>query len=186
MLLRLPGEAALEVHQLISRTADAYQEASTISGHVSTSMSMHARFLRALVENDIFKPRKSTERDRYDAPVPPIDPRLQGPASATYPAYPQNSTTPPINGSFQLPTPPHQPLAHPRELDYSADPSRAQSQGYPMYPNGFGPPQHVSDVDAEYWKTMLMGMGFGSQFEQMGQMHPLGAYPHQYVAQSGY
>ena len=74
---QLGQETATEIYTLITQTADSYQEAST-SAHapVSISASYHARFLRSLVANDVFKAKRS-ERERQDSGVP-IDPRLQG------------------------------------------------------------------------------------------------------------
>ena len=58
------------------QTADSYDEASHFAmATVSTAASYHARFLRSLVEHDIFKSRRG-ERERGDNM--PIDPRLQG------------------------------------------------------------------------------------------------------------
>lgn len=80
------SETANEIHTLISKTADSYQEASSSShSQVSLSASYHARFLRSLVANDIFKARRG-ERERYDCSNNmPIDPRLQckSPLTAT-------------------------------------------------------------------------------------------------------
>lgn len=63
-----------DIHSIISKTADVYQDASMLSP-ASTSAAYHARFLRSLVTNDIFKARRN-DKDRYDNL--PIDPRLQG------------------------------------------------------------------------------------------------------------
>ncbi|KAF9475326.1 hypothetical protein BDN70DRAFT_257853 [Pholiota conissans] len=63
------------------QTADSYDEASHFAmATVSTAASYHARFLRSLVEHDIFKSRRG-ERERGDNM--PIDPRLQGAPAAT-------------------------------------------------------------------------------------------------------
>jgi hypothetical protein len=64
-----------EIHSVISKTADAYHNASVLSP-ASTSAAYHARFLRSLVATDIFKARRN-EKERYDTGMP-IDPRLQG------------------------------------------------------------------------------------------------------------
>ena len=70
---------------MISETADAYQEASQLCPP-STSAAYHARFLRSLVSNDVFRARRNDQKERQDAGVP-IDPRLQGksPITVFYP-----------------------------------------------------------------------------------------------------
>jgi hypothetical protein len=73
-LAQLHEGTAHEIHSLISKTADAYHDASVLSP-ASTAAAYHARFLRSLVANDIHKARQN-EKDKFD--VTPIDPRLQG------------------------------------------------------------------------------------------------------------
>ena len=73
-LSQLPESTAPEIHSLISKTADAYHDASLLSP-ASTSAAYHARFLRNLIANDIFK-AKQNEKERL--PYPSLDPRLQG------------------------------------------------------------------------------------------------------------
>lgn len=66
-----------DIHSLIMKTADSYEEASRfVVSSVSMAATYHARFLRSLVENDIFKSRRGGDRERNDNL--PIDPRLQG------------------------------------------------------------------------------------------------------------
>ncbi|KAJ6547280.1 fungal-specific transcription factor domain-containing protein [Mycena capillaripes] len=78
-LAQLHEGTAHEIHSLISKTADAYYDASVLSP-ASTSAAYHARFLRSLLANDIFKPRRG-EPERYENSMP-IDPRLQVSVSA--------------------------------------------------------------------------------------------------------
>lgn len=73
-LAQLPDGTADDIHSLISKTADAYYDASVLSP-AATSAAYHARFLRSLVKNDIFK-IQSRRNDRETSDV--IDPRLQG------------------------------------------------------------------------------------------------------------
>ncbi|KAF8197377.1 fungal-specific transcription factor domain-containing protein [Pholiota molesta] len=76
---QLGAERAHEIHQLIMQTANSYEEASRFAlSTVSMAASYHARFLRSLVEHDIFKSRRG-ERERSDNT--PIDPRLQAGSS---------------------------------------------------------------------------------------------------------
>jgi hypothetical protein len=74
-LAQLHEGTAHEIHSLISKTADAYYDASVLSP-ASTSAAYHARFLRSLLANDIFKTRRG-DSERYENSMP-IDPRLQG------------------------------------------------------------------------------------------------------------
>jgi hypothetical protein len=73
-------ETAHDIHVVISETADAYQEASQLCPP-STSAAYHARFLRSLVSNDVFRTRQNDQK-RQDAGVP-IDPRLQSKSPVT-------------------------------------------------------------------------------------------------------
>jgi hypothetical protein len=53
-LAELHEGATGEIHAIISKTADAYEEASHLSP-ACTSAAYHARFLRELVAQDIFR-----------------------------------------------------------------------------------------------------------------------------------
>lgn len=61
MLAGLHENAAHEIHKIISLTADAYEEAAAFST-ACTSAAYHARFLRGLVAQDIFKARQSGDQ----------------------------------------------------------------------------------------------------------------------------
>lgn len=83
-------------------------------------------------------------------------------------AYPQ--ITAPHGQGFHFPASPHLP-AHPvsHENGYTPDPPlRAGPGGILPSPNahhhGFIPPvpQHSSELDAQYWKNMFLGLGFGN------------------------
>jgi hypothetical protein len=68
----IPEGAPHEIHALILKTAEAYFDASLNSP--STSAVYHARFLRNLVDSDVFKARENgQDRERF-----PLDPTLQG------------------------------------------------------------------------------------------------------------
>jgi hypothetical protein len=69
----IPQGATHEIHALILKTAEAYSDASLNSP--STSAVYHARFLRNLVDSDVFKARENGQdkQERF-----PLDPRLQG------------------------------------------------------------------------------------------------------------
>jgi len=158
---------------LISKTADAYYEASLLSP-ASTSASYHARFLRSLVANDIFKSRRAEER--HDSGMP-IDPRLQGPPSSHGPT--QNPAPPMYprqviqthEQSFQFPASPHLP-AHPaaQDTEYPSEMQPRNAMGGsngPVNYQGYVPPapHHASELDAHYWKNMFLELGFGEGVE---------------------
>ncbi|TFY65849.1 hypothetical protein EVG20_g5247 [Dentipellis fragilis] len=58
-LAELHEGATNEIHSIISKTADAYEEASSVSLVSSSAAAYHARFLRGLVAQDIFKARQN-------------------------------------------------------------------------------------------------------------------------------
>lgn len=68
-----------EIYGTISKTAEAYQEASLLSPTSSTSVAAHARFLRGLVAQDILRARQN-EKERYQQSqsMRAQDPRPQG------------------------------------------------------------------------------------------------------------
>lgn len=70
----MPESAAQDIHSLITRTADAYFDIS--SGSPSTSALYHARFLRNLVDKEVFRTREVVEHGRDERFT--IDPNLQG------------------------------------------------------------------------------------------------------------
>ncbi|KAF8964132.1 hypothetical protein BDZ97DRAFT_947087 [Flammula alnicola] len=185
-LLRTPNtgeqlgpDRANEIHALISQTADSYEDASRYAqSTVSIAASYHARFLRSLVENDIFKSRRG-ERERIDSSMP-IDPRLQGPVIAhgtiqnppsqvyshqVHRMQEQTQQTFHFPASPNLPAHPHQ---GPRDHEYHNEiqartigngPSPA---GNVHYPGGYIPTApHSTELDARYWKNMFIELGFG-------------------------
>ncbi|CAA7270167.1 unnamed protein product [Cyclocybe aegerita] len=178
---QLGPNAAHEIHTLISQTADSYHEASSSShSPVSISASYHARFLRALVANDIFKARRH-ERERNDNSMP-IDPRLQGPPQThgTIQTSPTSQVySPQVHRvveqppqTFQFPASPHLPAhphATPHAQEYQMEVQARHTMGNGQtnapvhYPNGYVPstPQHASELDAHYWKNMFLELGFG-------------------------
>lgn len=66
----LPEGAAPQIHVAITKTAEAYQEASHFSP-TSTSAVYHARFLLSLVRADIERTRQAPVKEV------PIDPNIQ-------------------------------------------------------------------------------------------------------------
>ncbi|KZT28631.1 hypothetical protein NEOLEDRAFT_1129473 [Neolentinus lepideus HHB14362 ss-1] len=172
-LAELHEGATNDIYALISSTADAYQEASTLSP-ASTSAAYHARFLRSLVANDIFKARHS-EKSKQDMA---IDPRLQGGSSArphVSPSAPPQSMYPQAmvaQHTFHFPASPNLP-AHPlapgdsggHHLSASASSSKGPMvNGYTSYGNGYSP-QPPGELDVHYWRNMFTDLGFGETVE---------------------
>jgi len=176
-LAQLHEGTAHEIHSVISKTADAYYDASLLSP-ASTSAAYHARFLRSLVANDIFKSRRN-EPERYESAPLPIDPRLQGPPShphsgpapGTHQMYPQQVVQA-HEQSFQFPSP---TSGHPSSNgEYSPTEAASVRNGtgsgasaslnyHTVYvPNA---PHHASELDAHYWKNMFLELGFGDNSE---------------------
>ncbi|KAF7304768.1 Zn(2)-C6 fungal-type domain-containing protein [Mycena kentingensis (nom. inval.)] len=178
-LAQLHEGTAHEIHSLISKTADAYYEASVLSP-TSTSAAYHARFLRSLLANDIFKARQP-EPDRYDSM--PIDHRSQGP-SPTQMYSPQQHISPNHDQSQPFPFP-----ASPTHDEYSPENGTRPGPPVSYHHHGAGGGEgyvpsiaHASELDAHYWKNMFLELGFGeAQAEQQrSQMaynvHPIAHY----------
>ncbi|KAF5331051.1 hypothetical protein D9619_005705 [Psilocybe cf. subviscida] len=182
---QLGAERANDIYNAISQTADAYDKAS-MSTHSSVSFSAayHARFLRSLVENDIFKTRR-VEQERGDTNMP-IDPRLQAPSVAPSPhggSALQNSPsnqvyTHQVHAMQEAPQqnflfPPHQ-----NEYQDGVQPIIA-SNGSPnhhvQYPGTFIPTAaHRTPLDEQYWKIMFVELGFGENGAPIGMQ---GVFP---------
>lgn len=156
----LPEGATHQIHTAITKTADAYQEASHLSP-TSTSAAYHARFLWSLVRNDIERARQNAQKDI------PIDPNIQSPYTPTTPCPPEQFACP---SSSSL-------------LSYSAYPTQNSDMngqnapcGGPNYTDAlgrgsgsYGPSGqfsgynlgHVSETDFHYYRSMLVELGFG-------------------------
>jgi len=194
-LAQLHEGTAHEIHTLISKTADAYYDASVLSP-ASTSAAYHSRFLRSLLANDIFKARRG-DAERYESM--PIDPRLQAGTPTTSMYTPQAT---PHDQTFQFPVSPTNNIPPSQPEEYSAEPparniaSAAPMTGANYTPEGYVPsiPHHASELDAHYWKNMFLELGFGDshpdQARAMAQTgpdgHQLPYHMHQAVAQPNY
>ncbi|KAK7023786.1 Zn(2)-C6 fungal-type domain-containing protein [Favolaschia claudopus] len=180
-LAQLHEGTAHEIHSLISKTADAYYDASVLSP-ASTSAAYHARFLRSLLANDIFKSRRG-EPERYENNhTMPIDPRLQAPTPNTS-MYPPQQISPhdqQNQQNFSFPASPTNNIS-PHTEEYSGEaparngvvPVTASMQPTNYAPEGYVPsiPHHASELDAHYWKNMFLELGFGdNQSEQARTM----------------
>lgn len=200
-------ETAHDIHVVISETADAYQDASQLSPP-STSAAYHARFLRSLVSNDVFRARRNDQKERHDAGVP-IDPRLQSLPTSHAPMPSQSQTYPhqaqqPHEQSFHFPASPHLP-AHPQpvvqETEFSVESPIRNAAGWASTSSVAGPvshhghvaqvPHHASELDAHYWKNMFLELGFGENGapapngnDNRGMPHYLDP-PHQHQSHQG-
>ncbi|KAJ7172753.1 fungal-specific transcription factor domain-containing protein [Mycena filopes] len=189
-LAQLHEGTAHEIHTLISKTADAYYDASVLSP-ASTSAAYHARFLRSLLANDIFKARRG-ESERYDSM--PIDPRLQAPTPTSI--YPPQQISPSHDQqSFQFPTSPTNIAAQPEESPTARNGTASLSAPIPVtyHSEGYVPsiPHHASELDAHYWKNMFLELGFGDgdqsrNMQSAADGHQLPYHMHHAVAQANY
>ncbi|KAG5220742.1 zinc cluster transcription factor [Salix suchowensis] len=179
----LPDGAAEDSCALITRTANAYHEVSTLS-QTSTLAAYHSRFLHSLVaSSEISNSSRRMEKERSDNSIQ-IDPRLQGSTSShssvqlsppqMHSHHPPNSADQP----FHFPASPNIP-AHPTQQNHFAvdgtmrcrHPSNTAANvhaGSNYFPGMV--PQHASELDANYWKHMLLelGMGYGEHAEATG------------------
>ncbi|KAI0259973.1 fungal-specific transcription factor domain-containing protein [Gloeopeniophorella convolvens] len=91
-LAELHEGATNEIHSIISKTADAYEEASHLSP-ACTAAAYHARFLRELVAQDIFRSQQHKTWDDTHARQPRRDSTLSAGSQVTPPpppaVYPQ-------------------------------------------------------------------------------------------------
>ncbi|KAL1743295.1 fungal-specific transcription factor domain-containing protein [Schizophyllum fasciatum] len=161
-MAQLQEGTAQDIHALISKTADAFADASGSSA--STGTEYHARFLRSLLEADMMRARQA-ERERYGR-SPPIDPRFQaGPPpmpqmpEAMYAPAPQtHAQSADAYGRYStsvLPTLQDAQYMGDARGTPMDDPSRYAMSSFTTYP------QHASEMDRQYWRQMFMDIGFG-------------------------
>jgi hypothetical protein len=154
----LPEGAAHRIHTAITKTADAYQEASHLSP-TSTSAAYHARFLWSLVRNDIERARQNAQKDI------PIDPNIQSPYSPNTTCAPEQFACPSSSSVVSYPAYPTQnPDMNGQNAPYGgytdalgrASGIYGSSNQSPGYNIG-----HVSETDFHYFRSMLVELGFG-------------------------
>ncbi|KAG6833203.1 hypothetical protein H0H87_010266 [Tephrocybe sp. NHM501043] len=172
---QLNESTAKEIHDLISATADSYQDASSVSLE-STSAAAHARFLRILVTSNVFKARRSDQKHDMQ-----IDPQLESPQQPIHPApqayYASVSAAnePVFPTSPNIPQHPVHSVQAPQPIQpYSAAPvmgnniTMAGSMNYSY--NVPQMPQYTSELDAHYWKNMFIELGFGENGDGQAMM----------------
>lgn len=133
-----------EFHEHISKAADAYEGAASISPAAS-SAQFHARFLRALLVNDKERAREGSE----SRPV------LQESAmtSSYSPPYDPSQLA---NGQTFSPPPIGYQNVH-RTIYDSANPGHIRGQ----HPSSISAvPVHASAPDQQYWRTMFGELGY--------------------------
>lgn len=169
----MPQEATQSTHNLIMSTSEAYFEAAR--GSPSTSALCHARFLRNLVTNDIFKARaedkERLERLSADSRMSdnhsPQSPHVQD-TTQMYAA--QNNDV-----KFNFPALPHMPsppAASPGEFSPGVMPGNAPQNMYFQQMNGNGHGNgnvngngysaQQSSMDQQYWRNIFSVLGFGA------------------------
>ncbi|KAI0807033.1 fungal-specific transcription factor domain-containing protein [Fomes fomentarius] len=186
-LLRNPStmiqlrENAEDIHAIINRTADAYQNASHVTGSELDSAAYHARFLRRLTVMDQERARQQPERNGFRSDgvppsfaqgLPPIrtsQPSLGMLASHTD-AYsapriaPQHGATQPQLAPLAIPgSQTMHPFSAPTHIDYGMDSAvrtgmvQGATRG-PSYPTV----QHGSEDDS-YFQYMLGEVGVAGE-----------------------
>ncbi|KAG1843609.1 fungal-specific transcription factor domain-containing protein [Suillus subalutaceus] len=155
----LPEGAAHQIHTAITKTADAYQEASHLSP-TSTSAAYHARFLWSLVRNDIERARQNAQKDI------PIDPNIQSSYITSVPCAPEQFACPsPLSMPYST-----YPTQHPDMNGQSAPCGGSNyTDALGRASGSYGPPSqmsgynigHVSETDFHYYRSMLVELGFG-------------------------
>jgi len=158
----LPEGAAPQIHVAITKTAEAYQEASHLSP-TSTSAVYHARFLLSLVRADIERTRQAPLKEV------PIDPNIQQDSYAQAPpctpqqfTYPSSSSSLVYSGYGAQTSPDmnsqNSPGGGPSYVDALGRPSGSYG---PSGQLGYNMP-HASDPDFHYYRAMLVELGWGA------------------------
>lgn len=197
---------------MISKTAGAYEEAASFSS-ACTGAAYHARFLRGLVAQDVFKARQS--RAAHPSPVvpsPSTSSFSRGSTTAYHEPGSQHSASSasmsPATSSppYALPTmayaPSQETSAIPQghshsysvAMSESADTAsfhQQQQQQHPPHmhqqhhPGGYAHPQ--AGADLRYWDQMFRDIGFSGSVDAAtaGGMYPVGTEASTYGAAPG-
>ncbi|KAI0290482.1 hypothetical protein BC826DRAFT_539358 [Russula brevipes] len=183
-LAELHEGATGEIHAIISKTADAYEEASHLST-ACTGASYHARFLRELVAQDIFRSQQQrtwddghTRSSRRESTLSTTTQTSQPPG-----VYPQQMLDDVQNSTsvFSYPISPTQSSVavstqEPMQVDtvrstpvQNHSPQTYGNSAYPQSPSAAqhpqpGQPQQSDDL--RYWNNMFRDLGFGDTVDQ--------------------
>jgi len=180
-LAGIPQGAAHEIHALIMKTAEAYFDASLNSP--STAAVFHARFLRNLVDGDVFKTRENGQ-DRLERF--PLDPRLQESPNhiqnTSSQIYPQ-SMMQGQDHSFKFPASPRMPpVPDPPQNDFPAnvqsrDGGTTMNYQFPVSTNSSV--AHTHELDAHYWRNIFLDLGFGGADQSIAPQYPTHSHARQ-------
>jgi len=187
-LAELHEGATSEIHSIISKTADAYEEASHLS-LACRGAACHARFLRELIAQDVF-------RSQQQKPWDDVQPRLSRRESTVSTTTQVSQQPPPVYPQQMLDDVQNSANVH-HSVSYSISPTSsgmtasfhepmqvegvrgasAQSTGAPTYTNGaYGSSQALAQApqstqgtqsdDMRYWNNMFRDLGFGEAVDQ--------------------
>jgi len=179
-LAGLPEGAVDDIHQVISKTADAYEDAAAFSS-ACTGASYHARFLRSLVARDIFDRRNGTRPSEPSPGLPSPSTTSSSPSytrvgsaytSLQQPQHQSSTSAESATGSASSPM--HAPYAVGSALRYGpmvyAIPQEhnVAAQGHLLqYGTPHPTPSEVdqSGADGRYWDQMFRDIGFAGSVD---------------------
>jgi len=184
-LAELHEGATGEIHAIISKTADAYEEASHLSP-ACTAAAYHARFLRELVAQDIFRSKQQKAWEDGHSRLVRRDSTQSAGQQATQPSvYPQQmlddaQNTTNMHHSYSYPISPTQSNVaassqEPMQVDAtrsaSVQATSAQTYGNSAYVQSppvaqASQPQPTQSDDLRYWNNMFRDLGFGEAVDQ--------------------
>ncbi|KAH9967928.1 fungal-specific transcription factor domain-containing protein [Russula dissimulans] len=156
-LAELHEGATGEIHAIISKTADAYEEASHLSP-ACTGAAYHARFLRELVAQDIFRSQQHKVWDDGQSHPPRRDMTLSTTTQVS--PYPQQ-----MLDDVQNATHVHH-FSYPISPTTSTPSSVPVSSQDPMQSASSQPAPPTQSDDLRYWNNMFRDLGFGEAVDQ--------------------
>jgi len=178
-LAELHEGATGEIHAIISKTADAYEEASHLSP-ACTGAAYHARFLRELVAQDIFRSKQQkTWEDGHSRSTLRRESTESQPSVYSRQDDPQN--TPSLHSPFSYSiSPPN--VAVPSQEPMQVDTTRGAPYSYVQSPpvtQPSQPHQPTQSDDLRYWNNMFRDLGFAVDQNYPVHHGASAASPHQ-------